>query len=197
MPFVPPSSFTLNASTVLRLIEESHAPALLQALTENRAHLPRWLPWVDNMQSEADFHSYIRRCKQEHEAGTDMGYVVFHEGRLAGRIGVHQISSANKSAAIGYWLAEGFTGKGIITSACTALIGYCFATLGLRRIEIKCAVGNGKSEAIPKRLGFTKEGVMRQAECVNGEMLDLNLYSLLNDEWETLQGTTPALVQGR
>ncbi|HSI90037.1 MAG TPA: GNAT family protein, partial [Adhaeribacter sp.] len=110
-------------------------------------------------------------------------YFIRHEGQLAGNIGLYHIDHQNKIAAIGYWLGAAFQGKGIITEACRKLIAYGFTELNLNRIEIKCGTGNLKSQAIPERLGFTKEAILRQAELVNGNFQDLYLYSLLKEEW--------------
>ena len=58
---------------------------------------------------------------------------------------------------------------------------------GLNRIEIKCAVGNNKSRAIPQKLQFKQEGILRQAELLNGKFIDLYLYAMLKEEWERLK----------
>ena len=55
--------------------------------------------------------------------------------------------------------------------------------MGLNRIVIKCAVGNERSRAIAEKLDFKKEGILRQAEWVNGKFLDLYQFSLLREEW--------------
>lgn len=60
--------------------------------------------------------------------------------------------------------------------------------MDLNRIEIKAAVKNFKSQAIPEKLNFKKEGILRQAEFVNNEFIDLFIYSILKNEWKT--GTT-------
>lgn len=174
----------VDKNLVLELIDEPHAEPLLGLVSQNRDHLRKWLPWVDYMRTVADFEEYIRECKQNHEAGTEYGYVILQNGSLAGRIGIHYIQRQNKTGAIGYWLGKAFEGKGIVTNACSKLIDHCFSTLNLNRIEIKCGIGNRKSAAIPERLGFTKEGVLRQAESLNGGFVDLTLYSILKEEWE-------------
>jgi ribosomal-protein-serine acetyltransferase len=63
------------------------------------------------------------------------------------------------------------------------LITYGFKVLGLHRIEIKTATNNLKSQAIPEKLNFKKEGILREAELVNNKFLDLYLYSILSFEW--------------
>jgi ribosomal-protein-serine acetyltransferase len=55
--------------------------------------------------------------------------------------------------------------------------------LALNRIELKAAVENLRSRAVAEKLGFTKEGIAREAELVNNKFLDLTLYSMLSSEW--------------
>ncbi len=55
--------------------------------------------------------------------------------------------------------------------------------MGLHRIEIKVATNNLRSQAIPEKLNFRKEGLLRQAELVNNKFLDLYIYSMLSFEW--------------
>jgi ribosomal-protein-serine acetyltransferase len=109
--------------------------------------------------------------------------VIMYKDKLVGRIGLHHMNLQNKIAAIGYWQDKGVEGQGIITKSCIALINYGFEDLGLHRIEIKAATNNLKSQAIPERLNFKKEGILRQAELVNNEYLDLVLFSMLSHEW--------------
>jgi len=174
----------VNDAIALEPLTDSHAGPLLQLVNSNREYLRQWLPWVDHMQTVDDFKSYINRCKKQEDEGTDYSYVIVSGSAVVGRIGIHYIAKQNKFGAIGYWIGEEFTGKGIMTKACRALIEVCFIHLQLNRIEIKCATGNYKSAAIAERLNFTKEGVMRQAEWVNGHYVDLNLYALLKDDWQ-------------
>ena len=136
------------------------------------------------MRTVDDFKRYIAICKKKHEDKMELGFVILHNNQLSGRIGLHYFDHNNKICSIGYWLDEQQTGKGIITKACNHLIHYAFTELSFNRIEIKCGVGNTKSAAIPQRLGFTKEGVLRQAEWVNGKAIDLYLYSLLKEEFK-------------
>lgn len=168
----------------LELTAPHHAPALLQLVNDNREHLQRFLPWVPLMQAEADFLKYIEKCRQLYEQGSEISFVIYYKNEAAGRIGIHYINPANKSGAIGYWLAEQAGGKGIITRSCRTVINHGFSQLQLNRIEIKAAVENTKSQAIPERLGFTIEGILRQAEWVHDRFLDLKLYSLLKEEWK-------------
>jgi len=173
----------VSESIVLELIDHHHAEPLFKVVDNNRTHLREWLPWVDYMRSVEDFSRYITLCKKKHQDKIELGFVIMGGDALVGRIGLHYFDHNNKICSIGYWMDEQHTGKGIITNACKKLIHYAFTDLGFNRIEIKCGVGNTKSAAVPERLGFTREGVLRQGEWVNGNFIDLNLYSLLKSEY--------------
>lgn len=180
-------SFTLfiDDKTSLELSAEKHAKALFLAINENREHLSEFLGFVNKMQSEEDIRKFLKNCERIYQEGGEVSFAIFHAGELVGRIGIHYIHQQNKTAAIGYWLSQKAEGKGIITKACQELLKYGFQELNLNRIEIKAATENYKSQAIPKRLGFVREGVLRQAEFINTSFVDLVLYSLLRSEWET------------
>lgn len=166
----------------LELTNESQAILLFNAIDANRRHLSAFLPWVGHMQSVQDLKDYIEGCKVLIWEQKESSFAILFEQVLVGRIGLHHINRQNKSGAIGYWLTKEAEGKGIILKSCKALINYGFNELGLHRIEIKAAVHNLRSQAVPERLNFRREGVLRQAELVNNEFLDLVLYSLLRPE---------------
>jgi ribosomal-protein-serine acetyltransferase len=167
----------------LEFLEEIHAESLLNLVNTNRAYLREWLPWVDGMQTVANFTYYIIDTKKRAADKTDFGYAIIIDKNIVGRIGLHHINYQNRIGEIGYWLADGSQGRGIMFKSCKALISHAFKELGLNRIEIKCGVGNDKSRAIPEKLQFKQEGILRQGELLNGKFIDLYLYAMLKDEW--------------
>jgi ribosomal-protein-serine acetyltransferase len=94
------------------------------------------------------------------------------------------MSWEKRQAEIGYWLDKDTQGKGIITRATTTLVTYAFQEYGLNKVEIHAAVGNKKSRAVPERLGFTQEGILRQTEWLNGRAHDMVVYGVLASEWK-------------
>jgi ribosomal-protein-serine acetyltransferase len=172
----------LSNSITLKQLHKNDAEGILQAVNKNRHHLRAWLPWVDHMHTVQDFQRYIDHSNQKTAEGSEMGYVIFCGNEVAGRIGIYNIDQQNKHCSLGYWLGTDYERKGIITNACKKLINVCFNELGMNRVEIRCGTGNKKSAAIPERLGFKKEGVIRQGEFVNDRFIDLTVYSLLKEE---------------
>ena len=88
----------------------------------------------------------------------------------------------NKKTTIGYWLDKEHQGKGVMTRSVKILINFAFTELGLNRIQINCAPENTKSSSIPKRLGFTKEGIARQSEWLYDHFVDWEQYSLIKTD---------------
>ena len=177
-------TITIDKNVRLELTAVSHANELYNAVDQNRDHLSEFLPWVADMQSAADFNLYTQNCEWLYQQKKEVSFVILSGEAAVGRVGLHHLNLQNKHAAIGYWLTKDAQGKGIITRSCKKLITYGFEELGLHRIEIKAAVDNLKSQAIPKKLNFKKEGILREAELVNGKFLDLVPYSMLKNEWK-------------
>lgn len=169
----------------LRLLELRHAAALFALVDSNRHHLRRWLPWLDANVVVSDTMHFIQGTQKQFADNSGFVAGIWHCDELAGLIGHNRIDWENRVSWPGYWLAEGLQGKGIMTKSCRALVDHAFRELNLNRIDIRCAVGNSKSRAIPERLGFQQEGVIRQAEWLYDKFADHVVYGMLKSEWES------------
>ncbi len=172
----------IDETTTLELTATRHADGLFHAVDSNRKHLSEFLPWVNNMQSVDDLTNYIKHCETLYQQNREVSFVIMYNEVAVGRVGLHYIDLKNKHASMGYWLTKNTEGKGIITRSCKALINFGFKELNLNRIEIRAAVENLRSQAIPQKLNFKREGIARQAEWVNNGFVDLMVYSLLKEE---------------
>ena len=105
------------------------------------------------------------------------------------RWAVHPIDWPNRNCSIGYWIEQRYQGKGIMTRCCESMLDYLFDDLGLHRVTIQCGVANTKSCAIPERLGFTREGLIREGEWVNDRWLDLLSWGMLEQDWRARRTT--------
>jgi ribosomal-protein-serine acetyltransferase len=110
--------------------------------------------------------------------------VICYNNLPVGRIGIYYIDLQNRTGTIGYWVDRDFQGRGIASKACAALLPFGFEKLNLNRIEIKCSAQNTKSQAIPERLNFVKEAVLKQAEYINNAFNDLYLYAMVKEDWQ-------------
>ena len=175
----------VDAGVELRILEEWNAEELYQLIERNRAHLHRWLPWVDYETSVEKSRNFVQHSLQRYMENDGFNLGIFYRGRLAGVIGYHSVNWPNKHVEIGYWLGAEFEGKGLVTSACRTLLAFAFEKLMLNRVAILCAAGNARSRAIPERLGFTQEGVLRDGEWLYDHFVDLVVYSMLAREWQS------------
>ena len=173
----------INAALSLHLARPELASAIFEAVDSQREYLRKWLPWVDTTQQLEDTESFIKESMQHNTNGTRLTTFITYGEKMAGSIGVVNFNKDNKSCEIGYWLHQDLQGQGIMTSVCKAFTDYLFKTKSLNRIEIKVVTDNAKSQAIPLRLGFAKEGVLRQGLLLYGSYLDVVLFSVLRQEW--------------
>lgn len=90
-----------------------------------------------------------------------------------------RIHPINRCAELGYWVRSGRTGKGIATAAVVQAASIAFQDLGLKRVEMLIAIGNGRSQPVAEKAGAQREGVPRQRLWVGDQIFDAALYSLL------------------
>src|SRR5580700_10335571 len=168
----------------LRRVSTADCPVLYAAIDRNRARLRAWLPWVGLGFDLEDLTEFIRQRELDNAARISLTTNIWFQGELCGAIGLHAIDARDRSTSIGYWLDRAYEGRGIMTRACRAIVSEGFRQYGLHRIEIRCATGNGRSSAIPRRLGFVEEGILREAEWLYDHWVDLRVFSMLEQQWQ-------------
>ncbi|MBI3737263.1 GNAT family N-acetyltransferase [Candidatus Sumerlaeota bacterium] len=175
----------LDAETEVRMLEERDAGEMFALTDANRAHLRQWLPWLDTTVSVEDTRRFIQGGIEQNAANLGFQAGIRVSGVMAGQIGFHKIDWANHRVMLGYWLGREYTGRGLITRAAAILSDYAFGHYGLNRVEIHCATENSRSRAIPERIGFTFEGILRQGEWLYDHYVDLAVYAMLAAEWKS------------
>jgi ribosomal-protein-serine acetyltransferase len=174
----------LPGGYALRLLEESDADELFALIDANREHLAAWMPWVAHEHEPADVLPFIRGTRRQIAENDGLQTaIVAPDGRIVGMVGVHGVDWVNGKSSIGYWLARDEQGRGTMTAAVRAYVDYAFTTWKLNRVHIQAAVENARSRAIPERLGFREEGVLRGVERVGDRMLDGVVYAMLAADW--------------
>lgn len=174
--------FALTEDTHLRPLADADADELHALIEANRAYLSRWLAWAAR-QTHADTLDFIRRAREQLSAEDDFQQAVVCDGVIGGVVGFAGVDWANRTTGIGYWLAEDRQGRGTMTRAVAALVDHAFETFELNRVEIRVAVENRRSRAIPERLGFRQEAVFRRSQAVGGSHLDMAIYSIVPEDW--------------
>ena len=167
---------------VLRPFTAADAPALLAIFSDPRV-MRYWStpPWTGLEQA----HAMIERDQRAMPAGEHLRLGLEHraDGRLIGQCTLFALNAGCRRAEIGYALASSAWGQGLMHEALTALLNQGFGPMNLNRIEADIDPRNAASEQSLLRLGFTKEGHLRERWIVDGEVSDTGLYGLLRREW--------------
>jgi ribosomal-protein-serine acetyltransferase len=167
----------VDANIHLKEIGLEDTEAIFNTIINERDYLNEWLPFVE-LTREISFtrcfiEGYLNSDKK------DLTCAIFYQNQFVGLIGLKDTDFNNKKTEIGYWLSESYQHKGIITNSCKSLINFSFDEMNMNRIQIKVAKGNLKSQRIPKRLGFKREGIERGGELHSRGFVDLVIFSLL------------------
>jgi ribosomal-protein-serine acetyltransferase len=162
------------------------AAPLAALVSANLAHLVAYLPQVAALSDQGAAREHLEYAIAAAADGSLHEWHIFAGGELCGAIRVNHIEAGNRKASIAYYLSSSQQGKGLATRSVRAVIAWCFEHLGLNRIELRCASVNLASQSVAKRLGFTWEGMLRQAELLNGSYADHFVYGLLKSEFDAL-----------
>jgi len=176
--------FRISDRHLVRLPAVSDADELFRLTDQNRDHLRQWLPWINNSTCVDDTRRVIQSGLRQFANHQGFHAVICFDDQIVGVVGFHAIDWNHRLTSIGYWLAESHQGRGLMTASCRAVIEHAFQVWNVNRIVIRCATGNHRSQAIPERLGFQREGVQRQAEWLYDHFVDLINYSLLRSDWD-------------
>ena len=111
------------------------------------------------------------------------GIALRTDNQLIGSLTLFNLDFNHRRAEIGYALGREHWGQGYMNEALQALLAYAFETLDLHRIEADIDPRNAASIKTVERLGFKREGYLRQRWQTNGEIQDAFFYGLLRHEW--------------
>ena len=171
---------------VIRPLRPGDGAAIFEAVEESRLEISPWLPWVEKTRSAEDQEQAVRRGAARWLLREDLMVGIWDRetGRYLGGSGLHRMDWAVPSFEIGYWLRTSAWGQGYITEAVQVLCRFAFETLSANRVEILCDAKNTRSAAVPKRLGFVQEALLRN-ECRDGAgaLRDTLVFALTPDDY--------------
>lgn len=171
----------------LRFLELRHAAQFLEFVTVNSDHLGVWLEWGRTIQTLEQAQNFIKRGITRYSDDGLPWVGIWLEHHLVGGILFFPVDKTSKSTMIGYWLGRDVGGRGIMTKAVKAMLGFVFDELQLNRLELQAHVDNLKSRALAERLGFQFEGVLRQVWTLHGKYVDHAAYAMLKSDWDSLK----------
>ena len=178
--------FKVDDNIILKSFTVDDAEERYDIIDKNREFLKKWLGWLDFYHSKQDVIDFTKVCLNNEKNKTSLPLAIYYNGKFAGSIELKDLDFRNKKTEIGYWLAKEFTGKGIMVKTTKFMIDYAFKELNLNRVSILTATENYASQAIPEKLGFTKEGMIEDNECLYGKFLDNYIYGMTKEKWKNI-----------
>ena len=181
MPFETPAPIEAERVRV-RLLAESDLPALYEVNADEA--VTRMLPYA-TWTSAADADAWFKRMEGIQATGLALQFVIADKAsdRAIGTSLLFRLEEGSARAELGYVLGRAWWGRGLMHEALAALLDRAFGAMALRRIEAEVDVRNTASSRVLRRLGFTREGLLRQRWVTKGEAKDIEIFGLLHDEW--------------
>lgn len=179
---------TLQTERVtLRPFAEADRDALFEL--QSNAHVLRYwdsAPWTER--SRAD--RFLATCRQMAEEGSGVRLAIDRSADdvFLGWCTLSRWNPDFRSAGTGYCFTEAAWGHGYATEAAHALLTWAYETLDLNRVQAEVDTRNAASARVLEKLGFVREGTLRQDCIVNGDVSDSWVYGLLRGELRTHQG---------
>jgi RimJ/RimL family protein N-acetyltransferase len=179
---------TLIGSVVtLRELQVTDAPALFAALTSEEVMRFTSPPPT----SVEGFERFIAWTHRQRAAGQYVCFAVVPRGSDVA-IGLFQVRSLEAdfgSAEWGFAIATEFWGTGIFVDGAKLVVQFAFDVIGSHRLEARAAVLNGRGNGALRKIGASREGVLRKSFLRNGEYLDQSLWTILAEDWREAKAT--------
>jgi RimJ/RimL family protein N-acetyltransferase len=131
------------------------------------------------------FERFITWARAERAAGRYTCFAVVPHGVTAaiGLFQVRQLEPGFATAEWGFAIGSQYWGSGTFMDGARMVVDFAVETLGVRRLEARAAVANGRGNGALRKLGAVQEGVLRRSFLKNGQHLDQMLWSILSEEW--------------
>ena len=178
----------------LKLFNVYDAAEIFDLIERDRDHLSEFLPWVGSIRSVEDERASLKLLGV-FDPDQQVNCSLTRDDRIIGAVGLPMVNREADWGEIGYWISRSEQGKGYVTAAVREVERLAFLDIGLDRVQITCDIDNIRSSAIPRRLGYTMEGILRHHLVSGGfRIADRAVYSLLRGEWEAREA--PAVATG-
>ncbi|MFI1049119.1 GNAT family N-acetyltransferase [Streptomyces griseoruber] len=167
----------------LRPLDPWHAEEFLAHLERGREFINEYIPFGSQATDTAGAREVLQRYADLRAADTGSLHGLWLEGKLVGGVLFLNFDAESGNCEVGCWLEPAATGRGLVTRAMRILIDFAVERRGIERVEWVASAGNANSLNVARRLGFTRDGVRREAYPYRGVRHDLEVWSVLAREW--------------
>ncbi|MBZ4321842.1 GNAT family N-acetyltransferase [Streptomyces huiliensis] len=131
--------------------------------------------------------AFLRTYAERAAADTGRIWGIRTDGVLVGAVIFRSFDVRQGTAEAGCWLEPAGVGRGLVTRAVRAIVDWAVEERGIHRVEWWVSAENAPSIAVARRLGMTREAVLRQSFAYRGERHDEEIWSVLAPEWRAIK----------
>ncbi|SUO97630.1 GNAT family N-acetyltransferase [Suttonella ornithocola] len=143
--------------TILRSFELADADAVFALIDSNRAHLGRFLPWVEKTNGVEETRAFLQQVLVAEEKGTEKHFAVVDEQGVIGTVCARGLQTP--TANLGYWLAKDYCGRGMMCDAVVRLEKWLQEHTDIQTLLILTHPENIASQKVAERCGFVYQGM--------------------------------------
>ncbi|MER6090280.1 GNAT family N-acetyltransferase [Streptomyces bluensis] len=174
----------------LRPLEPWHAEEFLAHLDRGREFIGQHIPFGAKATDVDSARELLQSYADKRAADTGSLHGLWLEGKLVGGVLFRIFDAANGTCEVGCWLEPAATGRGLITRAIRVLIDWAVDERGIHRVEWLASSANEPSINVARRLGMSRDGVLRQSYPYRGVRQDTEVWSILAPEWREARART-------
>ncbi|MGE7435287.1 MULTISPECIES: GNAT family N-acetyltransferase [Kitasatospora] len=178
-------SYPLASGAELRALEPWRAAEFFAFIVRAREHLAPWIPWATSITDVDGARRWLKHCAEEQARDEGRIYGIWLDGELVGGVVFQAFRARAGVCEVGAWLAPEAEGRGLVTAGVRRMVEWAFEERGMARVEWRTEPANLRSIAVARRLGMTREGLLRQVFRFHDGRRDLEMWSLLDSEYRT------------
>ncbi|MEU3985087.1 GNAT family protein [Streptomyces sp. NPDC026672] len=167
----------------LRPLEPWHAEEFLAHLDRGREFIGQYIAFGSRETDVDSARAVLTSYADKRAADSGSLHGIWREGELVGGVLFRTFDAAHGTCEVGCWLEPAATGRGLITRAVTVLVDWAVNERGIHRVEWYASSGNRPSIEVARRLGMSRDGVLRESYPHRGERHDVEVWSVLAPEW--------------
>ena len=171
-----------SSRVVLRWISEDDIDGLYEVFGDPKVMRYWSTPPLANREAAAELQREIASGNEDNSM-FKWGLALRESNSVIGTTTLFNLNLDNGRAELGYAMSSAYWGKGYMHEALQALLSHAFEVMNLRRLEADVDPRNAGSIRTLERLGFQREGFLRERWQVNGEIQDAFFYGLLRRDW--------------
>ncbi|HEY9372607.1 GNAT family protein [Streptomyces sp.] len=179
----------LGDDAELRPLEPWRAEEFLAHMDRGREFIGQFIALPDVNTDLDSTRAFLRAYADKAASDTGRIYGIWTDGTLVGGVLFRTMDVTFGTAEAGCWLEPSAVGKGLVTRAARVIIDWAVEERGIHRVEWLVASGNEASVNVARRLGMTKDGVLRESYPYRGKRHDMEVWSVLAPEWRAAKKT--------